>query len=227
MKENLILLVIIFLFYSCDWVKKESDNNDRVHNDSNNCTSNLNDLFLKETEDTILPIKIDGNTELSFKFHLDTSGYFLKTINVYSSDKLIQRIEANKEISGNYFQLIDWNFDGCKDICVRSGCGSGGCGYWIWNYSQKSNNFIYNKELSGILGLEMDCENQFIIFHYRNGYSEEFWDSLKYVNDKLQFVKGLHRERWNDRVGVSWEKNTYSRMINNVIVTKVDSSKLK
>lgn len=227
MKENFIILTTILLFCSCNSCKIQSNNDHEIQNDFDNCISIVNDTLVKVTEDTIHPTKIDKNTELSFKFNLDTSGYFLKTINVYSSDKLIQRIETNKEISGNYFHLIDWNFDGCKDICVRSGCGSGGCGYWIWNYSPMTNDFIYNKELSGVLGLEMDCANQFIIFHYRNGYSGEFWDSLKYVNDKLQFVKGLHRERWNDRLGVSWEKNTYSRMINNVIVTKVDSSKLK
>lgn len=227
MKRNFIVLITILLFYSCNSSKIESTNDNGIQSDFDKCISIVNDTLFKVAEDTIPPSKIDRIKELSFKFNLDTSGYFLKTINVYSRDKLIQRIEANKEISGNYFQLIDWNFDGCKDICARYECGSGGCGYWIWNYSPTTNNFIYNKELSGILGLELDCANQFIIFHYRNGTSEEFWDSLKYVNDKLQFVKGLHREGWNDRLGVSWEKNTYSRMINNVIVTKVDSSKLK
>lgn len=36
------------------------------------------------------------------------------------------------------FGLIDWNFDGYKDITVLDNCGTGGCAYWIWNYSKRS-----------------------------------------------------------------------------------------
>lgn len=50
---------------------------------------------------------------------------------------------------------------------------------------------------------------------------------MQYKNNKLLFVKGLARERWNDEVGNAWVKNTYSKMINNVLVTKTDSLIIK
>ena len=46
---------------------------------------------------------------------------------------------------------------------------------------------------------------------------------MRYEGNKLKFEKGLFRERWNDGNGNSWEKNTYSKMINNVMITKIDS----
>jgi hypothetical protein len=127
----------------------------------------------------------------------------------------------------NEFQLIDWNFDGHKDISVLYNCGSGGCAYWIWNYSSKENRYIYNKELSEVLGLEIDTTDQYIVLHFRAGYSEENWDSLKYKDNKLIFVKGLYRVRWNDSLGNSWVKNTYSKRINKVVITKTDSFIIK
>ena len=47
----------------------------------------------------------------------------------------IQEIIANKSFEKKEFKLIDCNFDGYKDISVLYNCGSGGCAYWIWNYS--------------------------------------------------------------------------------------------
>jgi hypothetical protein len=76
------------------------------------------------------------------------------------------------------------------------------------------------------LGLEIDTTDQFIVFIIA-GCSDERWDSLKYVNNKLQFVKGLNREIWNDRSGLAWQENSYSKMISSVIITNVDSSSSK
>ena len=215
---------MIMFCYSCNTRNSKSNNDKQVTKDSVHNIPIENNFLSKLNGDSIPPTKIYGNKSLSFKFNIDSSGYLLKTINVYSENMPIQIITANKEIGNKEFQLIDWNFDGVKDITVLSNCSSGGCAYWIWNYSPKTNNFIYNKELSEVLGLEIDAADQFIVFHYRAGYSEERWDSLKYVNKKLQFVKGLYRERWNDSIGNSWVKNTYSKMINNVLITNIDSS---
>jgi len=85
------------------------------------------------------------------------------------------------------------------------------------------NKYIYNKELSEVIGLELDTFNQYIIFHYRAGFSEENWDTLKYKDNKLSFVKGLYRERWNDSQGNLWVKHTFSKLINNVLEIKTDS----
>ncbi len=223
MKETVILLMTILLFCSCNSRNRESNNDKQLLKDFANMVSFINNFSGSSSGDSIPPTKIDGLRALSFKFNVDSSGYLLKTINIYSDNKQIQRIIANKEIEHNQFQLIDWNFDGYKDISVLYNCGSGGCAYWIWNYSSKENRYIYNKELSEVLGLEIDTTDQYIVFHYRAGYSEENWDSLKYKDNKLLFVKGLYRERWNDSLGNSWVKNTYSKTINKVVITKTDS----
>ncbi len=223
MNKTGILLIIILLFCSCNSRNSDSDKDNCLQKDSANTISSINNFSESSSVDSIPPTKIDGFRALSFKFNLDSSGSLLKTINVYSENKQIQRIIANKEIQHNEFQLIDWNFDGYKDISVLYNCGSGGCAYWIWNYSSKENSYIYNKELSEVLGLEIDTTDKFIVFHYREGNSNEKWDSMQYKDSKLLFVKGLFRERWNDSLGNSWVKNTYSKMINKVVITKTDS----
>jgi len=224
MKQTVILMMVIAFSYSCTTENSKSNNDKQGTKDSAQNISNEKNSLTKLKRDSIPPTKIVGDKSLSFKFNIDSSGSLLKTINVYSDNILIQKITANKYFESNEFQLIDWNFDGAKDITVLYNCGSGGCAYWIWNYSSTTNKFHFNKELSEVLGLEIDTADQFIVFHYRTGYSEERWDSFKYVNKKLQFVKGRYRERWNDSLGHLWVKNTYSKMVNNVLVTNVDSS---
>jgi hypothetical protein len=227
MKETITALIIILLFYSCN-LKKTELNNDNQPLKSELSTDSIPPTKIDEIKselytDSIPPTKIDGMRSLSFKFNTDSSGIILKTINVYSENKQIQKIVVDKVIERLNFELIDCNFDGYKDISVLDNCGSGGCAYLIWNYSSKKNRYIYNEKLSQILGLEIDTVNQYIVFHYRAGFPEEMWDSLKYINNKLSFVKGRYRERWQDSLGNSWEKNTYTRKINNVLITEVDS----
>ncbi len=154
---------------------------------------------------------------------MDDSCNLLKTIDIYNSNGLQQRILANKIVERKQFQLIDCNFDGFKDISVLRSCGSGGCTYYIWNYSATEHRFFYNKELSEVLGLEIDTIGKYVVFHYRAGYAEEIWDSLQYQNNKLQFVKGLYQERWHDSIGNAWVKKKYSKVINQVTITKIDS----
>jgi hypothetical protein len=161
---------------------------------------------------------------LNYKFNVDSSGYFLKSIIIYSDNIPIQIIEANKEIERKDFQLVDWNFDGYKDISVLYNCGSGGCAYWIWNYSKENEKYYYNNDLSEYLGLEIDTISKFIILHYRAGYNEENWDSLQYKNNKLSFVKSLYKVRWTDTLGNNWVKYIHTKMMDNKPITKVDSS---
>ncbi|MFM7309904.1 MAG: XAC2610-related protein, partial [Flavobacteriales bacterium] len=110
-----------------------------------------------------------------------------------------------------------------KDIFMRNNCGSGGCTYWIWNYSEQENSYVYNEKLSNVLGLELDTIHQFVVIHNRSGWDQERWDSLKYVNNKLTFVKGLLIQRWIDVNGNSWTKQTREEMVDNKLFTTVDS----
>lgn len=223
MKVPLILLLTTLLYCACNLSTNKSINDNQYNVDTNYAISNANITLLNVSYDSIVPTKIDGWKAFSFKFNLDSTGNLLKTINVNYNNKLEQKIIANKDIEQHKFELIDWNFDGYKDISVLYGCGSGGCNYWIWNYSPKLNKYIYNKELSEVIGLEIDTLHQYIIFHYRAGFSEENWDTLKYKDNKLSFVKGLYRERWKDSQGNLWVKHTFSKLINNVIEIKTDS----
>ena len=133
----------------------------------------------------------NGNPRYSYKFNVDSTGYILTSINIYSESKCIQKITTKKDIESKHFELIDWNFDGYKDISVLSNCGSGGCVYWIWNYNPNSGTYEYNKELSEVLGLEMDSKQKHIIFHYRFGDQDEYWKYYDYKNNKLVYIKEI------------------------------------
>lgn len=229
MKDTTIFIMTFLIFSSCNTRTTELNGDNRLNrNSAMNITITIDDSTMcKPYEDSILPTKIDGFKTLSFKFNVDRSQHILKTIIVYSGNQPIQRIITDKQIEFNEFKLIDWNFDGYKDISVLYNCGSGGCAYWIWNYSPKEHRYIYNMELSEVAGLERDTIGKYIVFHYRTGYSEEKWDSLTYRDNKLLLVKGLHRERWNDSLGNSWVKNTFTRMINKVEICTTDSFIIK
>jgi hypothetical protein len=191
--------------------------------DSLNIIEPINQSDDKVLSDSISTIAPDGYTQLSYKFNVDTSGNFLTSIFIYSDLIKVQEIKTNKFIQGKKFSLIDWNFDGYKDITVLDNCGSGGCAYWIWNYSPKKNRYIYNEKLSEVLGLEIDTIGKYVVFHYRAGFPEEFWDTLEYKNNKLSFVKGLFQRRWHDTLGNLWYFNTYSKVINKKLVVTVDT----
>ena len=179
-------------------------------------------LDYKLLNDSIICNPIAGKEQLSYKFNLDSSGYFLKSIIVYSDFKKIQKITVNQMVEGNNFQLRDWNFDGYKDISVLSSSGSGGRTYFIWNYVPKSYRYSYNKTLSGYIGLEMDSISKYIIFHYRAGYPEEKWDTFSYINNKLHFLKGVYQERYSDGKN-NWVKRSRSIILNNKLIETADS----
>lgn len=172
--------------------------------------------------DSIICNPVLGKERFSYKFNFDSTGYFLKSIIIYSDFKKIQKISVNKMVEENKFQLLDWNFDGYKDISVLSSSGSGGSTYFIWNYSPKSSKYVYNKTLSVHQGLEMDSISKYIIFNYRAGYPEEKWDTFNYVNNKLHFLKGVFQERYSDGKN-DWVKRSRTIILNNKPIETEDS----
>ena len=224
---KLYTLIFIF-FYSCYTKNEEKKSTlNAVDTDTTNYKIKTIQSDYIVLGDSIVTLKKEGYPQLSYKFNLDSSGDFLKSIVVYSDKVKIQKIILNIQKHVEKLELIDWNFDGYKDISILYNSGSGGSSYWIWNYSPKTRKYYFNKELSEVLGLEIDTEEKAIIFHYSEGYSREYWDTLQYKNNKLTFVKGLLQERWNDKLGNSWIKHSYSKKINNKIVVMVDSSIIK
>jgi hypothetical protein len=172
--------------------------------------------------DSIVCNPVAGKEQLSYKFNIDSTNDFLKSIIVYSDFKEMQKINVNQRVEGNNFQLIDWNFDGYKDITVLEFAGSAGLSYLIWNYSPKSSKYVYNKTLSYRQGLEIDSISNNIIFHYRAGYPEEKWDTFSYVNNKLHFLKGVYQERYSDGKN-DWVKRSRTIILNNKSIETVDS----
>ena len=176
-----------------------------------------------------------------FKFYLDTVRQELNKIKIYCDGKLIQTIKTTKDNnqieihqfeiklkSGKYelmkqIDLIDWNFDGYKDISVFTEWGSGGCTYSIWLYSKSKKKFVYSKELS-YMGLEIDSESKYIVYHFRGGAESEWWDTMQYVNNKLKFVKGVYQESWRNKKDSSYYlKKWHSKIVNNKNICTMNS----
>jgi len=130
---------------------------------------------------------------MSYKFHVDSSRYFLKSISVYLSGKKQQEIIVNQYIQNNHYELIDWNFDGNNDITVLISSGSGGNTYLIWNYDAKTKQYYFNKDLSERIGLGIDTVFKLITIYYRAGANEELRDTFRYVNDKLVLGNKMNR----------------------------------
>lgn len=175
-----IYLLVILTFCSCNLKndEKKIDLKTIIPNSAIN-RDLINELDYYVKGDSIATKADEGLPQLSYKFNVDSDGYNLKSIFVYSDLIKVQEIIANKDIERKEFRLVDWNFDGYKDISVLYNCGSGGCAYWIWNYSPKTRKYYYNKKLSEVLGLEIDTVSKFVIFHYRAGYESELWDTLR------------------------------------------------
>ena len=149
MKETVILLMTILLFCSCNSRNRESNNDKQLLKDFANMVSFINNFSGSSSGDSIPPTKIDGLRALSFKFNVDSSGYLLKTINIYSDNKQIQRIIANKEIEHNQFQLIDWNFDGYKDFINpnQEASGAGGEFFNVYLFNPAKHVFEFSNEI--------------------------------------------------------------------------------
>jgi hypothetical protein len=177
--------------------------------------------------DSIVELKKSEFPQMSYRFISLDSGFVLHEIKVYRDTKLIQKIPVNQPYDRKEIRLIDWNLDGYKDLSVLTDRGSGGSTYIIWDYLPEKEQYLYNKSLSNIMGLEIDTVSKCIVFHNRFGFSEENWDTLKYINNKLEFVKGLYRTRYSNEKGETWLHNYYSKKVGGRTVIKEDSSLIK
>lgn len=223
--EAIKLSALLFLMLcSC---MSGNDNKNGRSNDQDSALSNS----VRESErldwviegDSITMKVREGLAQLSYRFNYDSSSMILKSIFVYSDLVKIQEIEVNKMIFTKDFRLVDWNFDGYKDISVLFNCGSGGCEYYIWNYSPATGKYQYNDVLSEVFGLEIDTVLKAIVIHYRAGNAEEYWNTYHYIDDTLAFFHGVYQERGSDSLGNSWTKRTYKKMVDDQLVISVDS----
>ena len=87
------------------------------------------------------------STEITIKQHFTDDKSITNFISVYSGNQKIQEVKVENRNVENA-ELIDWNFDGKRDISVKCIGGSGGQPYEIWLYSSKQKKFIFNKDIS-------------------------------------------------------------------------------
>jgi hypothetical protein len=165
------------------------------------------------------------STEISIKQHFSDDTSKINSISVFSGEKKIQEVKVENEFAENA-ELIDWNFDGFKDLSVKCSAGSGGQPYDIWMYSKKNKKFVFNKEISGRY-LLIDSINKRIVFYRRDGYEFVFWDTMKFEKDKLIFDRGTAITQWIDSNDNIWKKTHSVKFRNGKYTSKIDSSIIK
>jgi hypothetical protein len=162
---------------------------------------------------------------IALKFIVDSTGYLLKSIRVYSDNTLIQNIMANKDIENIDFGLEDYNFDGYQDISVVARWGTGGIAYWIWIYSPKDRKFHYDNDLSDQLGLIVDESSKQIIINDRPIMGEGGGtDIYKYRNNKLVLHYSEHHKKVKHN-STDWKITTIKEWAGKKWVTRIDSTK--
>jgi hypothetical protein len=77
-----------------------------IETESSKIIEDTNKLDYYLRGDSIMCKAIKGLPRLSYKFNLDSTGYFLKTIHVYSNFIKIQETTANKHIERKEFDSI-------------------------------------------------------------------------------------------------------------------------
>jgi hypothetical protein len=215
--KYIISLFLFTLLVACNnnSIKKSTCYDSLIYKSHGSLTDNTIVDF-SDTVDTYM-----GNDFYSFKLNLDPNNEINKYIQVYLNGQRHQKIKFTDYVEGNYIQLIDWNFDGFRDISIVYSSGSGGISYMIYIFNPIKGTFVKDKKLSG-KGLLIDSVNHFIVDHWRTGADSENWDTCTYENGKLHFIKGLYLEHYLNEKGY-WEKQTRSRVVNNKRIQTVDS----
>ena len=157
----------------------------------------------------------NGVGKLEFIPKLDTLRK--NSIIVKSGNKVFQTIKLRAPLPEE-FELIDWNFDGYKDVSIRFLSGSAGVSYEIYNYDKVKNRFILNKELLDNY-LKIDSIHQRVVFTFSSGCDIKNWDTMKYVNNKLVFEKGLNLNRLTNKL----VRVKSSKMMDGKIIEKTDT----
>ena len=129
-----------------------------------------------------------------FILHGDKNENFINKIEVYSKgDKLPLQIikiiiTASPYKNSKYFEAIDMNFDGYKDIRMLDWWGAtGNKGYKVWLYNPTDKKFVYNKPLSELSCPSFNNKNKTIEEHSNGGHMGQIYTSrkLKFQGKKL------------------------------------------
>jgi hypothetical protein len=87
------------------------------------------------------------------------------------------RCQSDCRLGGkqDFLLIEDLNFDGFEDLAVRNGCGTGGCGWWIFLYSPRKNIYLYSEKFSTEAGLirYMDIDKEKKLLGFFSGYQSD------------------------------------------------------
>lgn len=210
-----VIIILAFLFKIC--LFNNCQNNKRI----NDVRNSENIVYI---EDSISNIAINDNLNFNFKLIVSADSISLNQIRVYQKKELIQTINIDNVIWSKYCQFLDWNFDGFKDLSIRVNCSATGmCTYWVWNFNPSTNKFILNKDVSGILGWEIDRKNKQLINYYREGANHEFKRVYKYIIGKLKLIKSIDKQIYNYD-SVLWKVTTTKKFEGDKIIRSKDST---
>ena len=147
----------------------------------------------------------------------------IKCNNIFVQDiKIKEYVDWTSGKSVKKFELKDWNFDGYKDITIRSDISAkGNASYLIWIYSPKYKKYIFNDQLSELCDLTLDSVTKTIKSHFRAG-QDESWETLKYKQQKFITIETLMIEKY-PADGRGCVKTTRTKRINNKMKLTVDS----
>ncbi len=197
--NKLILLALLFTFFSCSEEKKK----EKAH------------TIEQKDRPTLYAEYVNSVGKLEFIPKLDRLRK--NSIIVKSGNKVFQTIKLKAPLPEE-FELIDWNFDGFKDVSIRNPSGSAGVTYEVYNYDKVKNRFILNKELLENY-LQIDSIHQRVVFTFSSGCDIKNRDTMEYVNNKLVFEKGLNLTRLPDKL----VRVKSSKMIGGKIIEKIDT----
>ncbi len=250
MKYKIIFSLFLVVFSSCsNDDKNNSSNVDIKTTDYNDSIKKIEELKIKnqrlraelERTDDLevdyfytlnngLPVPIPK--ELKWKSIIDSLEYSiipkagrlvaeLSKLNIYKSNKLVQTINYDGDCYS--LELIDWNFDGYKDISILYDAGAtGNTSYRIWFYNPMKGEFVYeSKFLNG--NYFIDTNKRFIIKHYREGSQFEIWEYYTCKNNKLLFNHSKEVQLLNYREKGTWEKITHKLIRANKEIITCDS----
>ena len=151
----------------------------------------------KQKVDISKKLKVDSNMSLVFNVNKDTS--VLNSIWVYDKGKIYQKIKVHQQLYNHslFLMLIDWDFDGHKDITMLDGLQAQMSDYFIWSYDTLTKKFKYNEELSEMGGIGLDLVHKsFITYNHLGGYDYGY-DTMKWINGKLFSNNGFQSEYLN------------------------------
>ena len=197
--NKLILLALLFTFFSCS----EEKNKEKAQ------------TIEQKDRPTLYAEYLNSVGKLEFIPKLDKLRK--NSIIVKSGNKVFQTIKLKAPLPEE-FELIDWNFDGFKDVSIRNPSGSAGVTYEVYNYDKVKNRFILNKELLENY-LQIDSIHQRVVFTFSSGCDIKNRDTMEYVNNKLVFEKGLNLTRLPDKL----VRVKSSKMIEGKIIEKIDT----